>query len=117
MRFSCASVFSDSPPYFDASATRGGVAAANPLTVAEAVTGALGGTVDVVPSFVVAHLAAGTEWGVDPSSLAPLADAAAAAGAVLVIGHGPRAVQGLSRSGGALVMGGFSPTPRRTMPG
>jgi poly-gamma-glutamate capsule biosynthesis protein CapA/YwtB (metallophosphatase superfamily) len=101
------SVFSDSPPYFDASATRGGVAAANPLTVAEAVAGALGGTVDVVPSFVVAHLAAGPEWGVDPSALAPLADAAAAAGAVLAIGHGPRPVQGLSRSGGALVVGGL----------
>lgn len=100
-------VFSDAPPYFDADATRGGVVAANPLTVAEAVTVALGGTVDVVPSFVVAHVAAGPEWGVDRSALAPLAEAAAGAGAILVVGHGPRPLQPLWRAGGALVAGGL----------
>ncbi len=100
-------VYSDEPPYFDASATRAGVVAANPLTVADAVTNALGGSLDVTPSFVVAHLAAGPEWGVDPAALAPHADAAAGAGAILVVGHGPRPLQPLWRSGGALVAGGL----------
>ncbi len=101
------SVFTDSPPYFDADAGRGGVVAANPLTVGEVVAAALVGSVDVAPDVVVAHLAAGPEWGVDPAALAPLADAAAAAGAFLVVGHGPRQLQPVSRSGAALVAGGL----------
>ncbi len=101
------SVWSDSPPYFDADASRAGVFAANPLTVSEAVASALLGTVDVSPGFVVAHLAAGPEWDVDPTALDPLADAAAGAGAILVVGHGPRPLQPLSRARGALVAGGL----------
>lgn len=100
-------VYSDEPPYFDASATRAGVVAANPFTIAGAVTAALGGTVDLTPSFAVAHLAAGPEWGVDPAALAPYADAATGAGAILVVGHGPRPIQPLWRSGAALVAGGL----------
>ncbi len=100
-------VWSDAPPYFDADASRAGVFAANPLTVSEAVASALAGTVDASPAFVVAHLAAGPEWDVDSSALAPLADAAAGAGAILVVGHGPRPLQPLSRARGALVAAGL----------
>ncbi len=100
-------VYSDSPPYFDADAGRGGVPAANPLSVGQAVAAALAGTIDVAPDLVVAHLAAGPEWGVDPTALAPLAGAAATAGAALVVGHGPRDLQPLSRAQGVLVAGGL----------
>ncbi len=102
-----ATVWSDSPPYFDAGPAKGGVLAANPLTVSDAVHATLAGTVDVVPEAVVAHVAAGPEWGVDPTALAPLASAAASAGALLVVGHGPRELQPLSRADPALVVAGL----------
>ncbi len=101
------SVWSDSPPYFDADTSKAGVFAANPLTVPEAVASAIAGSVDASPELIVAHLAAGPEWDVDPTALAPLADAAAGAGAILVVGHGPRALQPLSRARGSLVAGGL----------
>ncbi len=105
----------DTPPFFEAAAEKAGVVAATPVDVGSAVRQAALGA-----DLVVAHLTAGAEWSADTSQLAPLADAAAKAGAALVVGHGPRPLMPLFRAGqvvvaaglGQLVFGGQRPEGR-----
>ena len=116
----------DIVPTFEARSDKAGVTEATPAAVKAAVGGLLANpTVNSLPlaDLVVAHVAAGGEWDPTPPDLAPMTGAAAAAGASLVLGNGPRAVGPLAITGstlvatslGQLVFGGQRPEARRAV--
>ncbi len=92
----------DLAPLFAADTGKGGVIEATTTSVRTAVERVVG-----LGDVSVAHIAAGQTWSTDASQLKPLADAAAAAGASLVVGHGPRTMLPLMRSGEVYVAGGL----------